>query len=181
MTVRVHQACLLLGSNIQPEKNLASAVQLLRRKAAILRISSVWETPSVGSTGPDFLNLALLITTPLEQAGDLKKKLLRPLEARLGRVRSADKNAPRPIDIDIILFDGRLLDPNLWRYAHRAVPVVELLPDYRSPQGDILGKVASQLAETTPIRLRPDVRIDQEIDLPQLVEANSSRRFQKEV
>jgi 2-amino-4-hydroxy-6-hydroxymethyldihydropteridine diphosphokinase len=105
--------------------------------------------------GPDFLNLALLITTSLE-LGELKEKVLRPLETQLGRVRSADKNAARTFDVDIIIFDSQLLDPNLWRYAHRAVPVAEVLPDYRSDQGDLLTEVASELAETTPIRLKPE-------------------------
>jgi 2-amino-4-hydroxy-6-hydroxymethyldihydropteridine diphosphokinase len=163
MAAQDHQACLLLGSNIQPEENLVLGVDLLRKKVKIVRISSVWETPSVGSAGPDFLNLALLITTPLE-VGDFKMKVLRPLEAQLGRVRSADKNAPRPIDLDIILFDDQLLDPNLWRYAHRAVPVAEILPGYRSRTGDILSEVASRLAETTPIRVRPGVLIDRRLN-----------------
>jgi len=159
MRPAVHQACLLLGSNILPGKNLSLGVDLLWQKVKIVQISSVWQTPAVGSAGPDFLNMAVLITTSLE-AGELKDKILRPLEAQLGRVRSADKNAPRPIDIDIILFDGQLLDPNLFRHAHRAVPVAEILPDYRSPRGEFLREVAFQLVESSPIRLKPDVPID---------------------
>lgn len=131
MTALEHQACLLLGSNIQPEKNLTLGLNLLQNMVTISSLSSVWETPSVGSSGPDFLNLAVLITTPFK-ATQLKVQVLRPLEKRLGRVRSANKNAPRTFDIDIILFDGQLLDQNLWSYAHRAVPVAEILPDYRS-------------------------------------------------
>lgn len=151
-----HQACLLLGSNIEPEKNLALGIGLLRQKVKVIKLSSVWETSPVGCKGPDFLNLAVLITT-LQEEADLKENLLRPLEAQLGRVRNADKNASRPIDIDIILFDGRQVDTNLFRYAHRAVPVAEILPDYRSERGDILKKVASRLAKTTLIRLKPDI------------------------
>ncbi len=153
-----HQVCLLLGSNIQPEKSLPQAIRLLRQKVNILRSSSVWESAPVGTTGPDFLNLALLVTTSLE-AGELKEKVLRPLEAQLGRLRSAEKNAPRTIDLDIILFDDLLVDPNLFLYAHRAVPVAEILPDYRSSQGVTLGEFASELARTTPIRLKSDVLV----------------------
>lgn len=155
-----HQACLLLGSNIQPGKNLALGVDLLGQKVKVLQLSSVWESLSVGSGGPNFLNLAVLIMTPLE-AGELKEKLLRPLEAQLGRVRSEDKNAPRTIDIDIIIFDGRLLDPTLFRYAHRAVPVAEILPDFRSDRGEFLREVALKLVETSPIHLKPDILIGQ--------------------
>ena len=159
MTTLEHQACLLLGSNNQPEKNLTSGLNLLRNMVTISRHSSVWETPSVGSSGPDFLNLAVLITTPLK-ASKLKAQVLRPLEKQLGRVRSANKNAPRTFDADIILFDDRLLDQNLWSYAHRAVPVAEVLPDYPSGLGDTLKDVASELAKTTLIHLRPDVLVD---------------------
>ena len=158
MTAPEHQACLLLGSNIQPEKNLTSGLNLLRNMVTISRLSSVWETPSVGSSGPDFLNLAVLITTPLK-ASELKAQVLRPLEKQLGRVRSSNKNAPRTFDADIILFDDRLLDQSLWRYAHRAIPVSEVLPDYPSSQGDTLKDVASELAKTAHIHLRPDVLV----------------------
>lgn len=159
MTAPEHQACLLLGSNIQPEKNLALGLNLLRNMVTISRLSSVWETPSIGSSGPDFLNLAVLITTPLK-ASELKAQVLRPLEIQLGRVRSANKNAPRTFDVDIILFDGRLLDQNLWRYAHRAVPVAEIVPDYLSSRGDTLKDVAAELAKTIHIHLRPNVLVD---------------------
>ena len=116
----------------------------------------------MGSSGPDFLNLAALITTSLK-ASELKAQVFRPLEKQLGRVRSANKNAPRTFDIDIILFDGQLLDPNLWVYAHRAVPVAEILPDYQSDQGKLLKEVAYELAEMNPIRLKLDVLVDSQI------------------
>jgi len=156
MTTQEHQFCLLLGSNIQPEKNLELGMDLLRSQVKITQVSSVWETSSVGSPGPDFLNMAVLVTSSLD-ANSLKEKVIRPLEAQLGRVRSSDKNAPRTIDIDIILFDNQLLDPNLWRFAYRAVPVADILPDFRSEQGDLLKDVASRLVETTPIRSKSDL------------------------
>jgi 2-amino-4-hydroxy-6-hydroxymethyldihydropteridine diphosphokinase len=162
MTAPEHQACLLLGSNIQPEKNLTLGLNLLRNMVTISRLSSVWETPSVGSSGPDFLNLAMLITTPLN-ASEFRTQILRPLEKKLGRVRSANKNAPRTFDADIILFDDLLLDRNLWSYAHRAVPVAEILPNYPSDRGDTLQDVAAELAKTALIRLRPDMLVDNQI------------------
>lgn len=158
MTTQAHQVCLLLGSNIQPEKNLALAVNLLKMKVKIIQLSSVWESLPVGSIGPNFLNLAILLTTPLE-ASELKETVLRPLETQLGRVRSVDKNAPRPIDLDIIIFDSQLLDSTLWRYAHMAVPIGELLPDYQSDQGLTLRNAALQLAKITSIQLKPDLII----------------------
>lgn len=147
----VHQVCLLLGSNIQPEKNLRQAMDLLRRHVGVVCNSSVWDTLAVGLDGPNFLNMAVLIVTRLD-AVDLKVKILRPLEQQLGRVRGEDKNASRTIDVDIVIFDDTLLDPNLWQFAHRAVPVAELLPGFRSGQGKPLKMVADELAKTTPVR-----------------------------
>jgi len=151
-----HLVCLLLGSNIQPEHHLPLAAKRLQDLVEVLLSSSVWETPPVGSSNADFLNAALLIRTPLEPTA-LKNHILRPLEAQLGRVRSRDKNAARPIDLDLITYDDLLLDPTLWQFAHRAVPVSEVLPDYRSESGETLKEAAIRLGGQTPLWLRPDV------------------------
>jgi 2-amino-4-hydroxy-6-hydroxymethyldihydropteridine diphosphokinase len=156
MMVSEHQVSLLLGSNILPERNLPLAIDQLQSKLTILRISSVWESPAVGSPGPSYLNAALLGQTPLTPE-ELKLQILAPLEVKMGRVRSADKNAPRPIDLDIILFDGQILDPTLWRFAHRAVPMAEIQPDIRSEAGETLKLAAAKLMLEGPIRLRLDV------------------------
>ncbi len=160
-----HQVCLLLGSNIQPERNLPLAVrelplavQQLGEQLTILRASSVWESPAVGSRGPNFLNAALLCQTSLA-AEALKWQVLRPLEARLGRVRNRDKNAPRPIDFDIITVDGRLYDPILWQYSFRAVPVAELLPDLKSETGEKLPEAARRLAIELPVKQKSGLRL----------------------
>ncbi len=158
MMVLGHQVCLLLGSNIEPEQNLPRAIELLRETVTVVRSSSVWQSPPIGADGPDFLNLALLVSTSM-QADQLKEQVLRPLEARLGRVRTADKYAPRTIDLDIILFDEKVMDPDLFRYAHRAVPVGEILPELRSDRGEPIGMVASVLLKSTPMRLKTDVFI----------------------
>jgi 2-amino-4-hydroxy-6-hydroxymethyldihydropteridine diphosphokinase len=154
-----NQACLLIGSNIEPEKNLVLAVEMLQKHMTILRVSSVWETPPVGTDGTCFLNAALVGLTP-KNAYSLKKEVLRLLEAQMGRVRSADKNAPRPIDLDIIAFNGKLLDATVWQYAFRAVPVAELLPFYLSETGETLYDAALRLKGATHLRVRPDLLID---------------------
>jgi len=159
MKQAMHRVCLLLGSNIEPEKNLPLAVNLLKKQLTILQTSSVWESKAVGSDGANILNAALLVSTSLE-AEILKEQVLHPLEAQLGRVRTRDKNAPRTIDLDILLFDQQLLDLNLWQYAYRAVPIAEVLPDYQSETGEYLKDAALRLAHTTPIWVRKDVSIE---------------------
>jgi len=158
MMPATHQVCLLLGSNIEPEINLPKAVLLLQRQLSVLQDSSIWESASVDCCYPDYLNMAMLVATSLEPE-QLKEQVLRPLEARMGRVRSEDKNAPRPIDLDIILFDGAVLDPTLWQHAHLAIPVSELLPEVRAETGESLKAVAHRLAKSTPVELRKDISI----------------------
>jgi 2-amino-4-hydroxy-6-hydroxymethyldihydropteridine diphosphokinase len=148
------QACLLLGSNIAPERNLPKAIELLALHAQIEDASLVWETPAVGSDGPNFLNAALLVQTDLELR-QFKETVIRPVEAYLGRVRSADKYASRPIDIDIVAWDCQVMDPDIWRYAHIAVPVSEVLPcETFSETGEPLAKTAQRLLEETPLQPR---------------------------
>jgi 2-amino-4-hydroxy-6-hydroxymethyldihydropteridine diphosphokinase len=154
--VSEHQVCLLLGSNIQPERNLTLAIDSLRICLTILRVSSVWETSAVGSNGPNFLNAALLAQTPLGQNA-IKMEVLTPLEAQMGRLHSSDKNAARTIDLDIIFFDRLLLDPTLWHFAHRAVPVSEIQPDLYSKTGETLKEAAAKFISEGFIRLRSDV------------------------
>jgi len=151
-----HLACVLLGSNIRPETNLPLAARRLQHLVEVVRASSVWESTAVGSQAANFLNAAVLIRSPLEPAS-LKKHLLQPLEAQFGRLRSADKNAARTIDLDLITYDDLLLDPSLWQYAYRAVPVSEVLPDFRSEAGVALKPAAERLLLQTPLKLRADV------------------------
>jgi len=158
MKTATHQACLLLGSNIEPEQNIPRAVLLLQEMLTILKVSSIWESASVDCCYPDFLNMAVLVSTSLD-APQLKVQVLRPLEAQMGRVRTDDKNASRPIDFDIILFDGKLLDPDLWQHVHRAAPVAELFPDLHSETGESLKDVVNVLAQSTPIQIRTDISV----------------------
>jgi 2-amino-4-hydroxy-6-hydroxymethyldihydropteridine diphosphokinase len=147
-----------MGSNIEPEQNILHAINLLSEEVTILQVSSIWQSASVDCCYPDYLNMAALLTTPLT-AEQLKRQILRPLEARMGRVRTEDKNASRTIDFDIVLFDGELLDPDLWQQVHRAVPVAELFPNYLSAEDESLSQVAERLAASTPILLRRDLTV----------------------
>lgn len=130
---KVHQAIIGLGSNISPAENLPQALSLLERSINIVKISSAWKTHSVGYPGPDFLNAAVLATTSLNADG-LKNQILTPAEASLGRVRTLDPNSPRTIDLDILIFDGEILDHSLWEYPHTCVPVAEILPEFNHPK-----------------------------------------------
>jgi 2-amino-4-hydroxy-6-hydroxymethyldihydropteridine diphosphokinase len=146
-----------LGSNIHPEQNLPRAVSLLKQVVKIEAISTAWHTPAVGAPGPDFLNAALLIRTSLSSQ-DLKKNVIRKIEAQLGRKRTAEKNAPRTIDIDILIFDNQVIEPEIWDRAFLAVPLSELAPDLCDPDsGESLQRAAERLSQQTRIKPRPGV------------------------
>lgn len=127
-----HLAYLSLGSNIQPETNLVKAIQRLQKFGKIEKISSAWESESVGAEGPNYLNACVLLLTPLQQ-GELKEQALLPIEIQLGRRRTANKFAPRTIDIDIVVFDGKSCDDRYWEQAFVVVPLAEILPEYQNP------------------------------------------------
>ena len=138
-------AILLLGSNIEREKNIRHALDFLRQHTHVLRQSSIWETEALGSSGPNFLNVAVEISTDLEPSA-IKSELVQPIEQQLGRVRTAVKNAPRTIDVDPIVFNNIVLDEGLWKKAFMALPIAELLPLLPHPQNALsLSEIAVQL------------------------------------
>jgi len=155
MSLADRPVCLLLGSNIEPERYLPQAVQALAGSFAIERISAAVQTPSFGADGPPYLNAALVLRCALTPE-ELKTGVLRPLEARLGRVRSADKYAPRTIDLDVIVWDGQVVDEHLWERVHVAAPVLAVWPDgLLSPQGERLAAVVERLSRSQPWQVYP--------------------------
>lgn len=148
---------LVLGSNIDPVHNLRQAIRLLRDQLVIEKCSMAWQSPAIGGPWPDYLNAAVHGYTQL-QAGELKQSVIHPLESSLGRVRLADKYAPRTIDIDLVVFNETVHDPHLWELAYMAVPLAELFPDLTHPAtGEPLVVVAARLTQTTTISPRPEV------------------------
>jgi 2-amino-4-hydroxy-6-hydroxymethyldihydropteridine diphosphokinase len=133
MNQNAHKACLLVGSNIDPVVNTQKAIYLLSKNVKIISVSTTWETEAIGSPGSNFLNTALLCLTNLS-ADQLKEQALKKIENKMGRIRISDKNAPRTIDLDIVLYDDRLIDTNLWSHLYMALTISELLPDLTNPQ-----------------------------------------------
>lgn len=151
-----HHVFITLGTNLSPELNLRAAVRMLAAQTAVLDVSPVYETEPVGSRQPQprYLNAAIRLATPLD-AEALKTQVLLPIEAALHRVRTEDKFAPRTIDLDIALFDEAVLtvggraipDPDILRYAHIAVPLADLAPEFRHP---VTGQTLREIADALP-------------------------------
>lgn len=157
-------AFIALGSNIEPTSHLPRAVELLGARLELCAVSRVYETEPVGADGvPAFLNAAVLAQTHLSPRA-LKYEVLRRVEARLGRVRSADRNAPRTLDLDLVLYSELILDdprhhlhlpdPEILTRAHLALPLADLAPSYRHPvTGESLATIAARLAHTPGVTL----------------------------
>ncbi len=149
---------LSIGSNIQPETNLPKAVELLKGFGIVRAVSSAWESHAVGAAGqPDYLNACVWLETPLSR-GDLKEKLIRPIEAALGRRRTPDKNAPRTIDLDLILVNEEPVNLEKWEYPFVIVPLAELAPDIIHPiaRKKII-QVAEEMRSETWMVKRPEI------------------------
>lgn len=152
---------LTLGSNIAPEHHLRQAVRLLRSYDDVLAISPVYRTAPQGyAQQADFLNMAVKLTTTRSLVA-FKTQVIGEIEQQLGRVRDPNnKNAPRTIDLDIALWDDAVLDygdkpwhipdPDITQFAHVAVPLADLAPDYVHPEnGQTLAQIAAQFDPQT--------------------------------
>lgn len=122
-----------LGSNLGDRRYfLRRAVHELGAFVRVVRISSILETDPVDAPPPRFLNMVVAGYTHLEP--DELLAHLQTIEARLGRVRTA-RNAPRTIDLDLILYSGFMIRTRTLvvphpRYLQRdfvTVPMREIL------------------------------------------------------
>ncbi len=165
-TTARHQVLLLLGSNVRKEHFIPEALRRLREHPAwrVTHISRIYATPPAGRPDqPPFWNVAVALETdlPIQEL----HAILRQIEAELGRVRSADKYAPRTIDIDIALYDdfvgqvngSQVPEPNITRYAHAAVPLAEIAPERVHPvDGRTLAQIAAAMdrSQVRPVHSR---------------------------
>ncbi len=126
----MNHAVIGIGSNIQPETNIPKAISKIGQTHRIVKESSLVETAPIGSRDQSpFLNGALLIETELDR-DDLKAWLLR-VESELGRVRGTDKNAPRTIDLDIVVWSGEIVDQDVYGRDYLRQAVNEVCPTFK--------------------------------------------------
>lgn len=137
---RVGTAYLSLGSNIDAAANIASAIAALRARFANVRVSPLYRTAAVGFDGPAFLNAAAVIETDLDPVA--LDAWLHALEDTHGRDRSGPRFGDRTLDIDLMLYDDRILDGpgpvriprDELRHAFVLRPLADIAPDAVEPR-----------------------------------------------
>ncbi len=139
----MHQIILLIGSNIEPQKNIPAALKMLEEVHPFKRCSRIWKTTAFGSKGPDFLNIAVQTDTSLSMI-EYKDQVIKKIETALKRERLPDKNAPRTIDIDIIVFDDNIIDRGIWNKFFITVPLADILPEWKNPDSGLSLRVIAQ-------------------------------------
>lgn len=147
-----------IGSNIDPLKNVAKALELLRLKFPSIIFSRLFESEAVGFEGDKFINLVAKFevkdlnsnrsstsdlvanySSPVEWVSFLVAQL-KEIENQLGRQREDKKFSARNIDIDILLFGDLQVDKpvelprgEILENAYVLWPLSELAPDLVHP------------------------------------------------
>ena len=128
-----------LGSNQAREASLGLAVRELRQAYGDLRLSPVYECAAVGFSGAPFLNLVAGFVTS-ESVVEVRARL-QAIEDVAGRVRGAEKFAPRTLDLDLLTYGA----------------VVGVIDGYELPRDEILrfAFVLKPLADLAGAEIHP--------------------------
>ncbi|KAG0000711.1 trifunctional dihydropteroate synthetase [Modicella reniformis] len=139
-----HEVYLALGSNLgDSATNLANALKLLEQdgNVRVVDTSFLYETPPMYVTDqPPFINAACKIKTDLAPLDLLKK--IKEIEADMGRDFTTVRNGPRPIDIDILLYDSIEFHNDVLTIPHVAMqerefvlrPLCDIAKDIEHPK-----------------------------------------------
>ncbi len=124
----MNTSIIVLGSNIEPQKNIGLAKRLISERFQILSESRFLRTKPVGLVDqPDFINGALLIETELER--ELFQLDLKKIEFRMGRTKNASqKYGPRIIDIDILFWNDQVVNRDFYEREFVRDFVLEVAP-----------------------------------------------------
>ncbi len=121
-----------VGSNINPQENIARAKAIISSHHILLSESQFIETTPIGvKNQSNFLNGAFLAQTTFDRSAF--NNYLKSLEEQLGRKPSKIKGGPRTIDLDIIVWNNEVVHPDFQMRDFVRNSVLELLPKLSLP------------------------------------------------
>ncbi len=124
----MNEVVISVGSNIDPELNVERAKAALSKTEMMIDASQFYITKPLGFTEQaNFLNGAFLIQT--EDSFEIFNQKLKQIEIALGRVKTENKNGPRCIDLDIVVWNQRIVDRDFYRRDFIKKTVLELIPN----------------------------------------------------
>jgi len=102
-----------IGSNIDADINIPEMLRLLSADVEIIQVSKMVQTKPIGITGQaDFTNGAVCIRTEMNL--ESLSSHLKKLEDRMGRDRREGKYSSRNIDLDILIWNNTIVDPDYY-------------------------------------------------------------------
>jgi len=150
----MHSIFIGLGSNLDnPKQKIKDAIHLINEidDVSIIATSSLYETSPIGFLEqPNFINAVVQIYSPINHNNLLIK--LFDIERIFGRIRK-EKNGPRTLDLDILLFDNLILESELLTIPHPRmherlfvlIPLLEISPIIEIPKYGSVSNLISGL------------------------------------
>ncbi len=118
-----------VGSNIEPHKNCEAAKEILLSETTFKGKANYIVTKPWGyKDQADFLNGAFWLET--ESNFKVFNSYLKSVEKRLDRIKHGNKNGPRTIDLDIVIWDNEIIVDDFYDKDFIRIPVTELIETY---------------------------------------------------
>lgn len=146
---------LAIGSNLaSPLEQVNAALSALAEipESQLVAVSDFYRTPPLGPQDqPDYLNAAVALETALAPEALLDHTQC--IELQQGRERKAHRWGPRTLDLDIMLFGEMQIDTprltvphyDMKNRAFMLLPLAQIAPDLRFPDGDKLSDLLANL------------------------------------
>ena len=124
----MNTAIIGMGSNIEAERNVEAAREMISERLGVLGTSEFVRTEPVGfSEQDDFLNGSVLVETGLGM--DELRSFLKEVERTLGRESRENRHGPREMDLDILVWNGKVVDPDVYEREFLRNSIIELCPE----------------------------------------------------
>ncbi len=118
-----------VGSNIEPDRFIPLAREKIERAGDVLGESTFIHTPAINRPDlADFRNGSWLVNTPLSKTVFTHE--LKTIEDECARVRCEDKFASRTLDLDLLVWDGEIVDDDYHTRKFLRDSVEELIPGF---------------------------------------------------